>query len=179
MCTFPSQSYWFPSCLHACNCNNLKYVKTKWIKTIKESHIWRAERQDLFCPADSLKRHLTVIFKPKSQTSTLINLPNEQMGFCLSSAGRFAFKSLVMFSISSNFLQTMKGGRKKTQTAAQRANAFEMEHFLQNNESAESAVYTVMTKLLVHIRFVCHIYQTLMRERSEGQTPHDASQSRI
>lgn len=113
MCTFPSQSYWFPSCLHACNRNNLKYVKTKWIKTIKESHIWRAERQDLFCPADSLKRHLTVIFKPKSQTSTLINLPNEQMGFCLSSAGRFAFKSLVMFSISSNFLQTMKGGRKK------------------------------------------------------------------
>lgn len=105
--------------------------------------------------------------------------PMSRWGFCLSSAGRFAFKSLVMFSISSNFLQTMKGGRKKTQTAAQRANAFEMEHFLQNNESAESAVYTVMTKLLVHIRFVCHIYQTLMRERSEGQTPHDASQSRI
>lgn len=138
-------------------------------------------RSGRICSAQLIlwRRHLTVIFKPKSQTSTLINLPNEQMGFCLSSAGRFAFKSLVMFSISSNFLQTMKGGKKKKKPAAQRANVFEMEHFLQNNESAESAVYTVMTKLLVHIRFVCHIYQTLMRERSEGQTPHDASQSRI
>lgn len=81
MCTFPSQSYWFPSCLHACNRNNLKYVKTKWIKTIKESHIWRAERQDLFCPADSLKRHLTVIFKPKSQTSIWSIFPMSRWGF--------------------------------------------------------------------------------------------------
>lgn len=43
-----------------------------------------------------------------------------------------------------------------------------MEPLLQNNECADSAVQTLMTKLLVHIKFVRRINQTLMHECFEG-----------
>lgn len=105
--------------------------------------------------------------------------PMSRWGFACHLLGVLPSNHLWCFPSAPISCKQWREEEKNSQTAAQRANAFEMEHFLQNNESAESAVYTVMTKLLVHIRFVCHIYQTLMRERSEGQTPHDASQSRI
>lgn len=64
----------------------------------------------------------------------LINLFDGQIVFYLLSV--FAFRSLVMFPINSNFLHKMR----PTKTAVQRANVFEMEHFLQNNECADSTV---------------------------------------
>ena len=70
----------------------------------------------------------------------------------------FAVRSLAMFPINSNFLNKMRL-KKQNKTAVPRANVSEMEHFLPNNESADSTVKAVMTTMVVHIR-VCVWHQS-------------------
>lgn len=116
------------------------------------------------------ERHFWV----QSQTSTLISLPHEQMGFICRLLGVLPSNHSRCFPSAP--ISCKQRGKKQL---CKELMCLKWSISC-NSESADGAAQTLMTKLLVHIKFVCRINQTLMHERSEGaRTTKPLSEERI